>query len=255
MNANALKIATIALAMIAAPIATQAAEVTVLVSNNFRAVMEVLASQFEKTSGHKLVITYGSTNPLKARIEKGEVCDLAILSGVTIDDLIKQDRLVATTRAAIARSGMGVAIRKGAPKPNLGTAEAFKQALINAKSIAFLEQGITGVYLKGLFQRLDIAEVLKSKIKYVRAGEAVAEGEAEIGITQISEILPVAGVELAGPLPSEIQSYATIAAAVGASAKQVGAAKALLMYLALPEAASVITAKGMEPAPAALGGQ
>ena len=255
MNMHVLKITAKVLAMILASVPAQAEEIAVVVSNNFRAVMEGLAPQFEKTSGHKLVITYGSTNPLKARIEKGEAFDLAILSGVTIDDLIKQDRLVATTRAAIARSGMGVAIRKGAPKPNINTTEEFKRALIDAKSIAYLEQGLTGVYLKGLFQRLGITEVLKSKIKYARPSEAVAEGEAEIGITQISEILPVAGVELAGPLPSEIQSYATIAAAIGASAKQADAAKVLLVYLVSPTAASVIKANGMEPAPAAPGGQ
>lgn len=247
MKKQVWKISAKVLALILASLPAQAEEVAVVVSNNFRAVMEGLAPQFEKTSGHKLVITYGSTNPLKARIEKGEAFDLAILSSVTIDDLIKRDRLVATTRAAIARTGMGVAIRNGAPRPNINTTEDFKRALIDAKSIAFLEQGLTGVYLKGLFQRLGIAEVLKSKIKYIRPSEAVAEGEAEIGITQISEILPVAGVELAGPLPSEIQSYATIAAAIGSNAKQADAAKVLLIYLGSPNAASVIKANGMEP--------
>ena len=255
MNVYAMKVAALALVMMSVPLCVQAAEVTLLISNAFKAAMEGLAPQFERTSGHKLVITYGSTNPLKVRIEKGEACDLVILSGAAIDDLIKHGRLVASTRAVIAKSGMGVAIRKGAPKPNLGTTEAFKHALINAKSIAFLEQGLTGVYLTGLFQRLGIAEVLKSKIKYVRAGEAVAEGEAEIGITQISEILPVSGVELAGPLPSEIQSYALFVAAVGASAKQADAAKALLTYLGMPDAASVMRANGLEPAPTVPGGQ
>ena len=255
MSVYAMKVAAIALVMMSVPLCVQAAEITLLVSNAFKSAMEGLAPQFERTSGHKLVITYGSTNPLKVRIEKGEACDLVILSGAAIDDLIKHGRLVASTRAVIAKSGMGVAIRKGAPKPNLGTTEAFKHALINAKSIAFLEQGLTGVYLMGLFQRLGIAEVLKSKIKYVRAGEAVAEGEAEIGITQISEILPVSGVELAGPLPSEIQSYALFVAAVGASAKQADAAKALLTYLGMPDAASVMRANGLEPAPTVPGGQ
>ena len=255
MNRYAVTIAAIVSAMILAPVPAQADEVAVMVSNNFRAAMEGLAPQFEKTSGHRLSITYGSTNLLKARIEKGEAFDLAILSDATIDELIKQDRLVVTTRAVIARSGMGVAIRKGASKPNLNTTQEFKDALMNANSIAYLEQGLTGVYLKGLFQRLGITEVLKSKIKYIRPSEAVAEGKAEIGITQISEILHAAGVELAGPLPSEIQSYAIIAAAVGAHAKQTGAAKVLLTYLVSPEAASVIKVSGMGPAPAALGKQ
>ena len=255
MNVYAMKVAAIALVMMSVPLCVQAAEITLLVSNAFKSAMEGLAPQFEKTSGHKLVITYGSTNTLRDQIGKGEVFDLTILSDAAIDNLIKQGRLVAPTRAVIARSSLGVAIRKGARKPDISTTEAFKRALINAKSIAYLEQGLTGVYLKGLFQRLDIAEVLKSKIKYVRAGEAVAEGEAEIGITQISEILPVSGVELAGPLPPEIQSYALFVAAVGASAKQADAAKALLTYLGLPDAASVMRANGLEPAPTVPGGQ
>ena len=248
MNVYVMKVAAIALVMMSVPLCVQAAEITLLVSNAFKSAMEGLAPQFEKASGHKPLITYGSTNPLKARIEKGAIFDLTILSDGAIDDLIKQGRLVASTRAVIARSSLGVAIRKGAPKPDISTTEAFTRALINAKSIAYLEQGLTGVYLKGLFQRLGIAEVLKSKIKYVRAGEAVAEGEAEIGITQISEILPVSGVELAGPLPSEIQSYALFVAAISASAKQADVAKALLAYLGLPDAASVMRANGLEPA-------
>lgn len=255
MNVYVMKVAAIALVMMSVPLCVQAAEITLLVSNAFKSAMEGLAPQFEKASGHKLMITYGSTNTLRDQIGKGEVFDLTILSDAAIDNLIKQGRLVAPSRAVIAKSGMGVAIRKGAPKPNIGTTEAFKHALINAKSIAFLEQGLTGVYLTGLFQRLGIAEVLKSKIKYVRAGEAVAEGEAEIGITQISEILPVSGVELAGPLPSEIQSYALFVAAVGASAKQADAAKALLTYLGMPDAASVMRANGLGSAPPAPGGQ
>lgn len=255
MNVYAMKVAAIALLMMSVPLCVQAAEITLLVSNAFKSAMEGLAPQFEKVSGHKLMITYGSTNTLRDQIGKGEVFDLTILSDAAIDNLIKQGRLVAPSRTVIASSGMGVAIRKGAPKPNIGTTEAFKHALINAKSIAFLEQGLTGVYLTGLFQRLGIAEVLKSKIKYVRPGEAVAEGEAEIGITQISEILPVSGVELAGPLPSEIQSYALFVAAVGASAKQADAAKALLTYLGMPDAASVMKANGLGAAPPAPGGQ
>ena len=247
MNMYAVKAAAMVLTMILVPVSAHAAEVTLVISNAFKAPMEDLAPRFEKASGHKLVINYGSTNPLRARIEKGEIFDLTILSGAAIDHLIKQGRLVATTRAVIARSGMGVAIRKGAPRPNIDTTDAFKRALINAKSIAYMEQGLTGVYMKEVFQRLGIAEALQAKTKYTRAGQAVSEGEAEIGITQISEILPVAGVELAGPLPADIQRYSIFVAAVGVGAAQPDAVKGLLKFLVSPEAAKVMKANGLEP--------
>ncbi len=255
MNVYAMKVAAIALLMMSVPLCVQAAEITLLVSNAFKSAMEGLAPQFEKASGHKLMITYGSTNTLRDQIGKGEVFDLTILSDAAIDNLIKQGRLVAPSRTVIASSGMGVAIRSGAPRPNIDTTEEFKRALINAKSIAYLEQGLTGVYLKGLFQRLGIAEVLKPKTKYARAGEAVSTGAAELGITQISEILPIAGVELAGPLPSEIQSYALFVAAVGANVGHADAAEALRLYLVSPNAVSVMKANGLGSAPPAPGGQ
>jgi molybdate transport system substrate-binding protein len=247
MHTHVLKAAAIALAMMLTPVAAQAAEVTFLCSNALKAVMEELAPRFEKATGHKLAVTYGSTNPLKARIEKGEAFDLTILGDAAIDDLIKQGKLDAATRALVARSILGVAIRKGAPKPDISTTEAFKRTLLNAKSIAYLEDGLTGTYLKVLFQRLGIAENIQSKHKSARGAEAVANGEVELGVTQMSEILYQTGAELAGPLPTEIQNYTNFPAAVSASAKQADAAKALLKYLASPDAARVMKAHGLEP--------
>jgi molybdate transport system substrate-binding protein len=233
--------------VLASATAAGAAEVTALISNALKSTLEELAPQFEKATEHKLKITYGSTDPLKARIEKGEAVDFTILGEGAIDDLVKQGKLVAATRAVVARSGLGVAIRKGAPKPDLGTTEAFKRALINAKSISYNERGLTGVYLKGLFERLAITDVVKAKFKDGPGAELVAKGESELGLTQASEIAPVPGAELAGPLPPEIQQYTVFPAGVGASAKQPDAARALLKFLASPDAIRVMKAKGLEP--------
>ncbi len=174
---------------------------------------------------------------------------MAILTTGGVDDLIKQGKLAAATRAALARSPIGVAVRKGAPKPDISTTEAFKSAMLNAKSIAYVEQGASGIYLKDMFVRIGIADAIKNKVRLAptAAAEFVARGEAEIGMTQVSEILPVAGADLVGPLPAEIQNYTNFASAVGTAAKQADAAKALVKFLASPEAARVMKAKGLEP--------
>mgnify|MGYP001612300885 CR=1 FL=1 len=247
MNTHAMKAAALALAIMLAPAAAEAAEVTLLISNALKTVFEELVPRFEKATGHKLAITFGSTNPLKARIEKGEAFDLTILGETAIDDLIKQGKLVATTRAVVARSGLGLAIRRGTTKPDIGTTETFKRTLLNAKSIGYLEGGLTGTYLKVLFQRLGIADSMQSKHKSVRGAEAVANGEVELGVTQMSEILHQTGAELAGPLPPEIQNYTNFVTAIGADARQADAARALLKYLASPDAARVMKANGLEP--------
>jgi molybdate transport system substrate-binding protein len=223
----------------------RAAEVTLLCSNALKSVMEELAPRFDQASGHRLVIVYGSTGALKARVDKGEAFDLAIFGAGAIDGLIKDGKLAG--RSEVASSGMGVAIRKGAPKPDLSSTEAFKRTVLNAKSIAFSEDGVSGVYLKGLFQRLGIADEIKPKTVHGRGAEMVAEGKAELGITQISEILPVAGAEVAGPLPRDVQQVTAFPAAVSTTAKAPDAARALLNYLATPEAAAVMKSKGLEP--------
>src|SRR5712691_11289842 len=252
MGTNLVRIAgrLIALVMFAAGTA-DAAEIKVLSSNALKTALEELRPQFEKESGHKLMITFNAAAVLKAEIEKGATFDLAILGGPAADDLIKQGKLVAATRTEVARSVAGVAVKKGAPKPDIGTTEAFKRALIDAKSIAYVEQGATGIYLKGLLERLGIADRLKAKTKLLPpsnpAAFAVANGEAEIGMTQISEILPYAGAELVGPLPAEIQLHTVYPAAVGTDAKEPEAAKALMKFLTTPAAVPVLKAKGLSP--------
>jgi molybdate transport system substrate-binding protein len=244
---NKLQAAVLALTLMSSPGVAQAAEVTLLISNAVKSVFEELVPKFEAASGHKLNISFGSTNPLTARINKGEDFDMTILGDDAVDSLVKAGKLAASTRVIVARSVLGVAVRQGAPKPDVSTTDAFKRAMLNAKSISYLEDGLTGTYLKVLFQRLGITDEMKAKYKNARGGEAVARGEAEIGVTQVSEILHEKGAALAGPLPAEIQNYTNFGAALSANAKQTDAAKALLKYLASPEAAKVIRASGLEP--------
>ncbi|HKD31015.1 MAG TPA: molybdate ABC transporter substrate-binding protein [Xanthobacteraceae bacterium] len=238
--------------MLAANVVASGAEIAVISSNALKTTLEELAPAFEKATEHKLVFTWGAAVPLRAEIERGAMFDVALLTTAAIDDLVRQGNLVATTRVALANSGAGIAVRKGAPRPDVSTVDAFKNALLNAKSVAYVEQGGTGIYLKALLQRLGIADALRSKLKLLPpenpAANAVANGEAEIGMTQISEILPYAGAELVGPFPKEIQLTTSFAAAVGTNARQPEAANALIKFLAAPSAAPVFKAKGLDPA-------
>jgi molybdate transport system substrate-binding protein len=221
-----------------------AAELKVLSTNALKSVLEDLGPKFEQSSGDKLAITWGTAAQLKVSIEKGAAFDLAVITDAGADDLIKQGKLA--SRTALARSGTAVAIKKGAPKPALASADDFKKMVLAAKSIAWVEQGASGIYLKGLFERLGVFDQIKGKLKSVKAaGEAVANGEAEIGFTQVSEILPHPGAELAGMLPPDIQSFTTFV--VGVRAKDSAPAAALVTFLKAPAAAAVIKAKGLEP--------
>jgi molybdate transport system substrate-binding protein len=253
MNETKLTAAVVGLTvMLATHVPVGAAEITVISSNALKTTLEQLAPAFEKATEHKLAFTWGAAVPLKAEIEKGATFDLAVLTTAAIDDLIRQGKLVAATRAALANSGAGVAVRKGALKPDITTVDAFKNALLNAKSVAYVEQGGTGIYLKALLARLGIADALKDKVKLLPpenpAANAVANGEAEIGMTQISEILPYMGAELVGPFPKEIQLTTSFAAAVGTNARQPEAANVLIKFLTAPSAAPVFKAKGLDPA-------
>src|SRR5712675_669199 len=241
MTTRYLMLAAAAVLTLAAP--AQAAEIKVLSSNAVKTVLEELGPQFEKSSGHKIAFTWGTAAALKADIEKGAAVDLAVLTDAGIDDLIKQGKLA--SRTALARSGIAVAIHKGAPKPDLSSADAFKKLLLSAKSIAYVEAGASGIYLKGLFERLGVAEQIKGKLKSVKAaGVAVANGEAEIGFTQVSEILPYAGAEVGGMLPSDIQSFTAFSLGLG---KDNEPAQSLAKFLTTPAAAAVVKAKGLEP--------
>ena len=187
--------------LLAQGLSAQAAEVKVITGVAMSAVMGELGPQFERTTSHKLVIWYGNTVTIRRRLEAGDAFDLYVGGGMA--QLVKQGKIAADTRTEIARVGIGVGVRAGAPKPDISSAEAFKRALLNAKSIAYLEGGLIGTYLKVLFQRLGIAEQMKAKTKPYRKGLAgVADGEAELGFALTNELLSFfSGVELVGPFP------------------------------------------------------
>jgi molybdate transport system substrate-binding protein len=215
--------------------------------------MEDLGPQFERATGHKLVVWYGVTGPIRRRMAAGEPFDLAML-GSLMDEYIKQGTIAADTRTEIARDGLGVAGRAGAPKPDISSVEAFKRALLNAKSVAYNPEGAAGIHAVSVFQRLGIAEQMAAKAKPVASGsgrgvsQVVAEGNAELGFAFTNSIRSADGVELVGPLPPELQRYSRVFAGVATAAKQPDAAKALIKFLTTPAAAAVIMAKGMEPA-------
>jgi molybdate transport system substrate-binding protein len=229
----------------------QAAEIKMLVSNAMKTTLEELAPQFEKASEHKLAITFGAASELKTAIENGAAFDVAILTPAVIDALAQQGKVSATGRAEIARAAFGLAARKGAPKPDIGTVAAFKQALLAAKSIGYVEAGAGAPYFKGLLDRLGIADQVKPKLKSLPtsnpAAHAVANGEAELGITAISEILPHKGADLVGPLPAEIQFYSVSAAVVSANTRDPEAAASVIRFLTGPAASAVLKAKGLSP--------
>ena len=226
----------------------QAAEIKVLASTAVKTVLDELGPQFEKATGNKLTFTIAPAAVLKSQIDQGASFDVAILTAPLTDGLAGEGK-IDTARTAIAHAGIGVAIHKGAPKPDIGTTEAFKRALLNAKSVGYTAAGASGVYLKTLFEKLGIADELKPRLKLLAggAGAAAANGEVEIGLTQISEILPYADAELVGPLPADIQSYTYFSAGVSAASKDADAAKAFVKFLAAPAALPLIKAKGMEP--------
>jgi molybdate transport system substrate-binding protein len=229
----------------------QAAEIKVLCSNGLREVMLELAPEFERASGHKLNLTFGLAAAFKQKIEAGEPFDVAVLVPAFLDDVVKQGKVSGDSRAIIARAGNGLAIRAGAPRPDIATADAFKATLLNAKSIAYAKAGQSGVYFVGLLDRLGIADAVKQKARAeasgVDVGAAVAKGDAELGVLPVSEILPVKGVELLGPFPAALQGYVVMEAGVGAAAKDPAAAAALVKFLKSPDHFPVIKQKGMEP--------
>jgi len=243
----AIAVAAAALALVAVPV--QAAELKILEGNALKTVLDELGPQFTTATGNTLTATLGTSAQLKARVEAGEVFDVVLATKAALDELAREGKVADAPRVAVAHAGIGVAIRKGAPKPDLGSVEAFKQAMLAAKSIGFVDQTPTGAALKVVFAKLGIAAQVGPKLKplHKQAADAVTDGEVELGITQISEILPYPGVELVGPLPADIQTSTTFAAGVSAASKNPDAAAALIKYLTAPAAAAIIRAKGMEP--------
>jgi len=226
-------------------------EIRVLASNGVKSVLEEIGPAFERANGHALAIEFGVGAGLKRRIESGEAFDLAILTGTAIDDLARQGKVDALSRVAIARSGVGVGVKKGAAHPDIVTADALKRTLLAAKSITWAKEGVGGVYFAGLLERMGIAESIKPKAVLAASGEEVgrlvAAGKAELGVMLANEIAAARGVELLGPLPAEVQHYTVFHAGVGVGSKDSAAAKALIEFLTTPSAGAVFKAKGQEP--------
>ena len=237
--------------LLAQGLSAQAAEVKVITGVAMSAVMGELGPQFERTTSHKLVIWYGNTAvTIRRRLEAGDAFDLYVGGGMA--QLVKQGKIADDTRTEIARVGIGVGVRAGAPKPDISSAEAFKRALLNAKSVTYSPEGLLAIYLPVVFERLGIAEQMKMKAKtkpYRKGLAGVADGEAELGFALTNELLFFfSGVELVGPFPPELQSYLVFIAGVSTAAEQPEAAKALIRFLRSPAAVAVIKAKGLEPA-------
>ena len=228
----------------------QPAAVRVLASNGVKAVVEELVPRAEHAIGHSLAVTFNSSAALKESMDKGEAFDVAIMTTEMIEDLIKEGKIVAGTRAGVARSGIGVGIRSGTPKPAITTAAAIKRTLLDAKAITYAQDGASRVHILEMLDHLGITDQVGRKTILeqgsVRSAGRVAAGDADLIMTLISEILPIKGVELVGPLPSEFQSYVTLAAGVGTKAKDPESARALIRFLTSPDVAPTLKAKGME---------
>jgi molybdate transport system substrate-binding protein len=227
-----------------------ASAIKVLASNSIRAVLGELVPQYERANDCKIEISYDPAKVMLARIRKGEAADLVITGSGAIDELVKQGRVLADSRRILARCRVGVAVRAGAPKPDISSVEALKRALLDAKAVAYTQEGASGMHFSGVIERLGIAEQVKAKA--VRQpggliGELVAAGRAEIAIQQIPELLAVPGIELAGPLPAEIQLVTVTAAGVFSGTEQAAAARSFIEFLAATDATRVMKAKGLEP--------
>jgi molybdate transport system substrate-binding protein len=222
-----------------------------LFSNGVKAVVLDLLPEFERANGVTPTITWASTNMLMDEIRKGATGDLAILTDEAIDGLIGQGKMVAGSRVDLVRSAIGIAVRQGAPKPDIGSAAALKQALLSARTISYSKTGISGVYFPTVLERLGIVEHVATKVLIppsgVPVGEVVAKGDAEIGVQQISELLPVPGIEIVGPLPEEMQKVTVFSAGLFTGVSKPQAAKALVALLTSAAARPVYQRKGMEP--------
>jgi len=238
------------LGSLAVPHAASAAEIRVLCSVALKAVAEELFPQFEKATGNKVVAQYALAATHKQKAESGEAFDLIVVTPGMLDDLIKQGKVAADSRSVVARSGLALVIKAGAKKPDIGTVDALKRTLLEAKSITYTKEGASGVLFASVIQRLGIADALASKTQYTSAGEEasanVVTGRAELGVLPVSEILPVKGAELGGVFPGETQQYIVMAAGVSANAAEGAAARDLLKFLMAPAASPVLKAKGME---------
>jgi molybdate transport system substrate-binding protein len=242
-------------AILSWPVAAAAQEVRVMLSGGFSAPYFEVLPEFERTSKYTVVTSSGASmggapDSIPSRLDRGEPADVVILAATALDDLIQQGKVAAGSRVDLVRSAIGLAVRAGAPKPDISTVDALRQTLLEAKSIAY-SASASGVYLSTeLFQRLGIADQVRAKSRRIeseRVGAVVARGEAEIGFQQISELLPIPGIDYVGPLPPDVQRVTVFSAGIATRATQREAARALIDFLASPAAIAAIRKSGLEP--------
>jgi molybdate transport system substrate-binding protein len=222
-----------------------------MISDGMKPVVEEITPQIEQATGRKLAVQFNSSKNLRTKIQAGEPFDAAILTSDVLDDLIQQGKIAAGTRTAISRTGMGVGVRSGAPKPDIATPDALKRTLLNAKTISFNPTGASAAPTYNIFARLGITDAVKPKLVLdAEAGRPqmnVVDGKVELVISLIPEIKFFPGVDLVGPMPADLQSYVNFAGGIASNARDAEAAKKLIQFISGPAAASVVKAKGMEP--------
>jgi molybdate transport system substrate-binding protein len=238
--------------------AAPAAEVRVMISGGLTAAYKALVPEFERTTGNKVITAYGpsmgtTVNAIPVRLARGEAADVLIMVGYALGDLLKQGKVVAGSNVDLVTSAIGIAVKAGAPKPDIASADAVKRALLAAKSVAYSDSA-SGVYVSTeMFAKLGIADAMKDKAKMIPAtpvGEIVAKGEADLGLQQIAELRPVSGIDIIGPLPPDLQKITVFSAGIATASKEPDAGKALIKFLASPAARDAIVKSGMEPIPA-----
>jgi len=254
-RSRALHLMPIAALLLAAfaPQAALGANIKVLSGSGVQPVMNELIPQFERSSGHSVTFDYGTVGGMAERVQSGEAADVIIASDQQLAELERYGKIVPDSRSPLAKTGIGIFVRRGAPKPDIGSVEAFKRAMLAAKSIGWNDPAAgapVSIYMLGAFERLGIAQEMKPKtIAFKERSErfaAVARGDVEIGFNQISEILAAPGIELVGPLPSPIQHYTLFTAGIVASSNQPEASRDLIQFIASSAARAIMTAKGFE---------
>jgi molybdate transport system substrate-binding protein len=234
-----------------------ATEVRVMISGGLSAAFNALVPEYERQTGNKVLVAYGpsmgtTVNAIPVRLERGEPADVLIMVGYALGDLVNKGKVIAESRVDLANAPIGVAVKAGAPKPDIGSADALRRALLAAKSVAYSDSA-SGVYISTeMFRKLDIEEAMKGKAREIPAtpvGEIVAKGEAEIGFQPIAELKPVSGIDIVGPLPADLQKITVFSAGVATVSKEPEAGRALIRFLTSPTASTEIIRSGMEPIP------
>jgi len=254
-RSHSIRAVTAVVIALVAGLAAQSASVAVMTSGALAAPLQTLVPMYERAAGATITVVSGGSvggapDSIPSRLQRGERADVLIMAGASIDDMIKAGKVVAGSRVDLARSRIGLAVRKGAPRPDITTVDSFKRAVLQAKSIAY-SSSVSGVYVSTeLFARLGIEREALAKSRRIDGepvAAVVARGEAEIGFQQISELRPDPGVDVVGPLPDAVQRITTFSAAIPSAATNPAAGKALIAFLASPEAAAVFVSAGLDP--------